>query len=150
FYDGANDTHSASQSHAAGLPFNEFKREREFNISEKRELIPLAFQAAVNGLSTIRFFNGLLEKFEIRRDSATFDHSLEYEKPISDKVALARAVVETYLNNIKLVYALSKFYGFECLFYWQPIVDQKRQLTEYERKVLELDFNYTSMKELYA
>src|SRR5262245_8832147 len=25
FYDGANDTHSASQSHAAGLPFNEFK-----------------------------------------------------------------------------------------------------------------------------
>lgn len=150
FYDGANDTHSASQAHAAGLPFNEFKREKEFNISEKRELISLAFQSAVNGLSTTRFFNEFLKRFEIRRDSATFDYPLEYEKPISDKVTLARAVVETYLNNITLVRALSKFYGFECLFYWQPIIDQKQPLTEYERKVLELDYNYTTMKELYA
>ncbi|HKQ75619.1 MAG TPA: hypothetical protein VJ810_18115 [Blastocatellia bacterium] len=150
FYDGANDTHTASQMHAAGLPFNEFKREKEFNLSEKRELIPLAFQSAVNGLSTIRFFNGLLKGFEIRRDSARFDHPLEYEKPISDKAALALAVVETYLNNIQLAHALSKFYGFECLFYWQPIIDQKQPLTEYERKVLEFDPNHTSIKDLYG
>lgn len=35
FYDGFNDTFSAYQQGVAGLPMNEFNREKEFNLSKK-------------------------------------------------------------------------------------------------------------------
>ncbi|MGH7601422.1 MAG: hypothetical protein ACREA2_22345 [Blastocatellia bacterium] len=75
---------------------------------------------------------------------------MEWAKPVSDKQALARAVIEIYINNVKLVQALSKSYGFKCLFYWQPVIYQKRQLTDYEGRAIELKHNYAGMKEFYA
>ena len=58
-------------------------------------------------------------------------------------------MVETYLNNIKLVQTLSRSYGFTSLFYWQPVIYMKQHLTEYERQSLELDVHYPGMKEFY-
>jgi hypothetical protein len=48
-----------------------------------------------------------------------------------------------------LVRALSKSYGFTCIFYWQPVIYLKQHLTEYERRSLEIDVNYPGMKEFY-
>jgi lysophospholipase L1-like esterase len=148
FYDGVNDTFGAFQLGIPGLPFDEIRREKEFNILESNELQTLAVQAEIKRLSTVRFLNGALKKFNLRRDNFQ-SIPLQYEKPISDKKALARAVIDRYFNNIKLVQALSKSYGFTCLFYWQPVIYLKRHLTEYERKSVELDFNYPGMKEFY-
>ena len=117
FYDGGNDTGAAFQYGVAGLPQNEYNREVEFNLLQKDELRSLAVRDAVKRLSIIRFINGALSGLVASRSDIRF-RPLECAKPISDKQALARAVIERYLSNVKLAQALSKFYGFKCLFYW--------------------------------
>src|SRR5262249_11815489 len=132
-----------------GLPQNEFNREAEFNLSQKGELRSLAVQNAANRLATMRLINGFLDRLGARRNGAPF-RSPECAKPLSDKHKLAREVVDTYLSNVTLVRAFSKFYGFKCLFYWQPVIYQKQHLTDYERQALELEYNYAGMKEFYT
>ncbi|MGH9876489.1 MAG: SGNH/GDSL hydrolase family protein [Nitrososphaerales archaeon] len=149
FYDGVNDTFAAFQQGVAGLPQNEFNREAEFNLLQRSELRSLAVQDVINQLSALRFINGMLDRFGARQDDTPF-RPLEYAKPMTDKQALAQAVVEKYLSNITLVRALSKFYGFKCLFYWQPVIYLKQHLTSYERQAIELEYNFAGMKELYA
>src|SRR2546426_8841396 len=34
-----------------------------------------------------------------------------------------------------VVKALSAFYGFKCLFYWQPTIFEKNELSDYEQRV---------------
>ena len=148
FFDGVNDTFSGFQLSASGLPHDEIRREKEFCLLERKELQTLAAQSAIHQLSIMRFLHGVLQKSGLRRDLAQ-PVSLEYEKAISDRGSLANAVVETYLNNIKLVQALSQSYGFTPLFYWQPVIYTKQYLTEYERQSLELDVHYPGMKEFY-
>jgi len=150
FYDGVNDTFSAFQHGVPGLPQGEIYREKEFGLLdlERRELKTLAVRSAVEQLSTVRFLNGGLKIFGLRHDDI-LSIPPQYEKPISDRRALARAVVETHFNNIKLVQSLSEAYGFKCLFYWQPVIYLKQRLTEYERESLKFDFNYPGMKEFY-
>jgi len=80
---------------------------------------------------------------------------LEYKNPVLDKGVLIRELAERYIGNIKLAQALSKYYGFKCLFYWQPMLFQKQHLTEYEREAsdvrnVEIDApNYAGMREFY-
>jgi lysophospholipase L1-like esterase len=148
FYDGVNDTFSGFQLSVPGLPHDEIRREKEFCLLERKELQTLAVQSAIRQLSTMRFLHGVLQKSGLRRDNFQ-PVPPEYEKAIADKGALAHAVVETYLNNIKLVQTLSRSYGFTSLFYWQPVIYTKQHLTEYERQSLELDVYYPGMKEFY-
>src|SRR5262245_18814993 len=116
FYDGVNDTFSAFQLGVSGLPHGEIYREKEFGLLdlERRELKILAVRSAIEQLSTVRFLNGGLKTFGLRHDDI-LSIPPQYEKPISDRGDLARAVVETHFNNIKLVRALSEAYGFKCL-----------------------------------
>ncbi len=148
FYDGVNDTFGPFQLGVAGLPHNEFNREKEFNLLEKRSLVILSAQSAIKHFYTVRFLNGALKKLGLHHETTQLI-PLEYEKQTSDKAALARAAVETYLSNIRLIHALSKAYGFKCLFYWQPTIYQKKQLTEYERKAMEVENKYTGIQEFY-
>ncbi len=149
FYDGINDVFSAFQSGGVvGIPHGEFRRVREFSLLEKNELKVAAARSAIRQLSTIRILNEVLRKFKLRQD--TFQGiPVDFEKPITDRKALAQAVAQTYLNNIQVVQALAKAYGFKCLFYWQPMIFLKKNLTEYERRSIELDANYPGLKELY-
>ena len=149
FYDGVNDTFGAFQIGVPGLPHDEIYREKEFSLLKRSELKTLAIQSAIRELSTVRFLNGILKQAGLRDDNIQ-SIPMEYEKPISDKKALARRVAETYLNNIRLVRALSESYGFKCIFYWQPVIYLKQHLTEYERKSLELDVSYPGLKEFYV
>src|SRR5215510_7119531 len=148
FYDGVNDTFSGFQLGVPGLPHDEIRREKEFCLLERKEFQTLAAQSAIRQFSTVRFLRRVLEKSGFRHHNVEPIH-LEYERAISDKRSLAHAVVERYLNNIKLVQTLSQSYGFASLFYWQPVIYTKRDLTEYERQSLELDVNYPGMKEFY-
>jgi len=148
FYDGVNDTFSGFQLSVPGLPHDEIRREKEFCLLERKELQTLAVQSAIRQLSTMRFLHGVLQKSGLRPDNFQ-PVPLEYEKAVADKGALAHAVAETYLNNIKLVQTLSRSYGFTSLFYWQPVIYTKQNLTEYERQSLELDVHYPGMKEFY-
>ncbi len=148
FYDGTNDTFGAFQLGLAGLPHDEHYREKEFGLLRRPELYPAAAQSAIRNLATMRFLDGALKKIGLRHNDFQ-PVSMEYEKPLADKKVLARGVVETYLQNVRLVQALSKSYGFKCVFYWQPVLFTKPHLTEYERKSLEMDFSFPGMKEFY-
>jgi len=148
FFDGVNDTFSGFQLSVPGLSHDEIRREKEFCLLERKELQTLAAQSAIRQLSTMRFLHGVLQKSGLRRDNFQ-PITLEYEKAITDKGALAHAVAETYLSNIKFVQNLSKSYGFTSLFYWQPVIYTKQYLTDYERQSLELDVHYPGMKEFY-
>lgn len=148
FYDGTNDTFGAFQLGVAGLPHDEFYREKEFGLLRRPELYTAAVQSAIRHLAIMRLLDGALKRVGLRNNEFQ-PISMEYEKPMADKKALARAVAEAYLNNVRLVQALSKSYGFKCVFYWQPVLFTKQHLTEYERKSLDLDVSYPGMKEFY-
>jgi hypothetical protein len=129
FYDGVNDTYSAYQQHVAGLPQNEFNRVREFNLSNSdhlRQRSGMVLRDAAGRLSTLRFLNGLLQRFGVR--SPLFVHN-----SASDSKSLTREVVTTYVRNVELVMALGAHYNFKSIFYWQPTIFQKKHLTAYER-----------------
>jgi lysophospholipase L1-like esterase len=147
FYDGVNDTFGAFQLGVPGFPYEEFTREKAFNLPLKT-LATVTAQRAVGQLGITRVVNGFLERAGLRRDHVQ-TVPLEYDKPWRDKEALADAVAETYMNNIKLVQALAESYGFTALFYWQPVIYLKAHLTDYERDSLEREANYPGMKEFY-
>ncbi|HKQ75620.1 MAG TPA: hypothetical protein VJ810_18120 [Blastocatellia bacterium] len=148
FYDGVNDTFSGFQQGVSGLPHDEFRREKEFGLLQRKELQTAAAQFAIRQLSTMRFLDGVLQKSGLRPDNVQRIPP-EYEKAISDQESLAHAVVETYLNNVRLVQSLSQSYGFTPFFYWQPVIYTKQHLTEYEGRSVEFDFHYPGMKEFY-
>src|SRR5579885_1602250 len=43
-----------------------------------------------------------------------------------DLEALARAVIETYAQNLRLIRMLGREYGFAPVFFWQPVITTKR------------------------
>lgn len=136
FYDGLNDTYSAYQQHIAGLPQNEFNRVKDFNLSkpygfkQRREMI---FQDVATRLSTIRFLKYFPQRLGLRSKPGLAVNPAALGNSDADSQALAQAVISTYTSNVELVKALSEHYHFKYLFYWQPTIFQKVNLTKYER-----------------
>jgi hypothetical protein len=137
FYDGVNDTYSAYQQRVAGLPQNEFKRVTEYLLAEpggfKRGL-SILLRPEVQELSTVRFLKGLLWRAGVWRDAQPGADSMSRASAAAVDESLAQEVLRSYRGNLEAVSALSEHYGFKCLFYWQPTIFQKRNLTTYERK----------------
>ncbi len=122
FYDGYNDVYAALQNQSAGYTQFEWKRELEYNISTRYRKLKKVFW-----LNTLdRFYLGKLIRY--------FSNKLSYERPFSQKSnSLKEDIVEVYLNNIKIITALGKAYGFVPLFYWQPVIYTKNNLTPFEK-----------------
>lgn len=131
FYDGVNDVFSAFQQGKAGLPQNEFNREKEFNtlISKKRSL--LVFLESLQTLTSVRFIKNLTNPNPELNISYT-DQELKL---------LAQKTIDLYHENIRLVYSLGEQQNFKSLFYWQPTIFDKRSLSDYEKeKAQDVDF----------
>ncbi|MFN0085077.1 MAG: hypothetical protein ACKVX9_06795 [Blastocatellia bacterium] len=148
FYDGVNDVFGAFQLKAPGFAHGELEREKIYNLGVSPRLGTVAAQAVIRDLSIVRFLRGIMQRSGPAA-GAIQPQALRFDPPITDQPALARAVVDTYLNNMKVVQALSQKYGFKFLCYWQPVIYTKEHLTDYESKSLDLDFNYPGMKEFY-
>jgi hypothetical protein len=58
-----------------------------------------------------------------------------------DIARLAREVVAAYAANLRLVRLLARGYGFQPLFFWQPVITSKRFKTSDERRWVD---DYTS------
>ncbi|MDG6005854.1 hypothetical protein BIY37_02345 [Candidatus Brocadia sapporoensis] len=132
FYDGVNDMYSAYQQHVAGLPQNEHHREEEFDLSQpgmftRREKMDL--QNIAKKLSTVRFAKILLERLGFRYPKAVTAESLSFDIPTPENETLVQDLLAIYRSNIDIVNALSERCHFKCLFYWQPTIFQKTQLT---------------------
>lgn len=124
FYDGVNDVFSSFQQGKAGLPQNEFHRKKEFNtlISKKRSL--LVFLESLKSLASIRFINELTNPEQKLNISYT-DQELKL---------LAQETIDIYHENMRLVYSLSEQQDFKSLFYWQPTIFDKKNLSDYEKE----------------
>ncbi|MEW6658417.1 MAG: hypothetical protein AB1424_07130 [Thermodesulfobacteriota bacterium] len=123
FYDGYNDVYAALQNQAAGFTQFEWKRELEYNISTRYHKLKKVF--LLNTLD--RFYLGKLIK--------SLSDKLSYQEPFSQKSkTLKNDLVEVYLNNLKIITALGKAYGFVPLFYWQPVIYTKKTLTPFEKR----------------
>ncbi|MDQ3907575.1 MAG: SGNH/GDSL hydrolase family protein, partial [Acidobacteriota bacterium] len=134
FYDGVNDLYSAYQQRTAGLPQNEFNREREFDLSQPdkfRQRTSIDLRDAATKSSTVRLANGLLRKAGVRRATTASDYS-PLDSPAPESEALARDVIAAYKGNMEVVKALGEHYHFKYFFYWQPTIFQKTRLTAYE------------------
>jgi lysophospholipase L1-like esterase len=134
FYDGFNDTMSAYQMGEAGLPQNEFKRVREFNSSKLLNAIPFR-KAFAENLSSVRLAKAVLHRagFMKTAEASNPDQTMTLDGYTESKAEpLARGVVEAYRTNLETVKALSQHFGFQVLFYWQPLLYDKMPLTAYE------------------
>lgn len=127
FYDGVNDTTSALLEGEAGVTTNERNRRAEFNI--------LQSPGRLGGSLVMR----------VVRDSASFRlaqvlaHRVAGPATLSfsgssapDRKTLASDVVRRYRANLEMVEKLGREYGFDALFYWQPVVFDKEAPTSVE------------------
>lgn len=135
FYDGVNDTYSAYQNGIAGIPQNESNRIKEFNFLNPerfQELKATFMRGTLDSLSTVRFVKGFLLRLNIRKEIKSIP---ERSKSDNEEEYLAEQVVSKYMGNMAIVKALANAYGFKFLFYWQPTIFEKKELSNYERSV---------------
>jgi lysophospholipase L1-like esterase len=138
FYDGINDTYTAFQQGVAGIPQNEFNRVTEFNFMQKsvKERLGIIGRDAADRLSTRKLFE-LFQSDVIKGIGVKLDEAAPGFNMDAPSVArLAGQVIDTYVSNVELVNLLGEHYHFKPLFYWQPSVAEKPQLTAYEKELL--------------
>jgi lysophospholipase L1-like esterase len=137
FYDGVNDVFSSFQQGKAGIPQNEFNREKEFNVLNSKKRSLLVFLESLKTLASIRFINDITKSNQVAEISYT-DQELKL---------LALETFDLYQENMHLVYSLGEESDFKSIFYWQPTVFNKRNLSEYEKeRVNEMEYLKSFLK----
>jgi lysophospholipase L1-like esterase len=122
-YDGVNDVFSAHQNNMAGLPQNEMHRATEFNLlKEQGRMRKLGLGDLWNRTVTAGLVNSIR--------SAMTGTPPTPPPPLS----VAGDVVNMYLENLRIVDALSRQFGFHYEAYWQPVVFVRATHTPYEQK----------------
>jgi hypothetical protein len=130
FYDGYNETYTAAQSGAAGIPMNEDNRMREFNILHPSRNRDFYFEV-LSRTNTFQLMKGLRTALWPQTVAAA-----DTFKPISDEEALANAVVQVYFRNINFVTAMERRFGIVARFFWQPSVFTKAHPTQSEQSLI--------------
>jgi lysophospholipase L1-like esterase len=126
-YDGVNDTTSAWIEGEAGVTTNEQNRREEFNLLQSpSRLAASLIVKLVQDSSSYRFAQVIGRRLIGARDVPP------RTTPAKDAHELAAEVVRRYRANVAIVEKLGKEFGFETLFYWQPVVFDKRELTPFE------------------
>jgi lysophospholipase L1-like esterase len=123
FYDGVNDVFSAYQQGKAGIPQNENNREKEFNALRSKKRSVMVFVESLKTLATVKFIAELV-KPEMK--------PLPYSG--SDIEKLASETIDIYLNNIKTLNLWAEKYGFKVVYYWQPTIFKKAELSDFEKQ----------------
>ena len=133
FYDGINEMACAEQTGRADGLFNEARRRAEFNLlhpDRRRDLIAAALiGAAPRTLRRLRRLTGLVLRGPLPLEQADLSRV--------DLVELARKVIAAYVGNVRLVRLLGREYGFQPIFFWQPMITTKKSKTEDEQRWLD-------------
>ncbi len=67
------------------------------------------------------------------------------ERPLSEAPTLAEDVVQTYINNHRIVLAMGDAYGFEVAFFWQPVLGQANKPRTPEEDALVAEFQSSQL-----
>jgi len=130
FYDGINEMACAEQTGGADGLFNEARRRAEFNLlhpDRRRDLIVAALMAAApRTLRRARQLTGLPLRGPLPVGEVDLSHV--------DISQLAREVIAAYAGNLRLVRLLAVEYGFQPIFFWQPVITTKRLKTLDEQR----------------
>jgi lysophospholipase L1-like esterase len=130
FYDGINEMACAEQTGRPDRLFNEARRRAEFNLlhpERRRDLITAALMAVMpRTLRRLRRLTGLPLRGSLRLDEADLSRV--------DIAELARSVIAVYAANLRLVRLLAREYGFQPLFFWQPVITTKKFRTPDEAR----------------
>ncbi len=130
FYDGINDVFSAHQNGAAGISRNEVARRAEFNLSSRPKQLAWRWGREVLA-GNLWGFHRLATGLQHRMRPRAPPHTGSQAPLLSDEVV--RQTVRTYEANLTLVESLGRSYGFDPLFYWQPVIFSKRHRSPYEQ-----------------
>jgi hypothetical protein len=136
FYDGINDAFSALQYGVAGIPQNEEKRAAEFEMGRKldRTLYGHGLASDARAVGTLELAS--LEHLEIVQRLQAMAHPSSIKTVSVDSAA--RALTAVYAENVRLVEALAKAYGFTPVYVWQPNLHATtKQVTPYEARLLQ-------------
>lgn len=131
FYDGVNDTYSAYQNLAAGLPQNEIKRELGFQLAQQAEAGTLLRSAVGCRVVLMNALPGLVRLTQ-RTNQGLKLHEQRF-LPLAE--SLATDVVMQYCSTIEVVRSLSRQYGFRAVFVWQPLLHGKTHLAPIEQEI---------------
>ncbi|HTV44758.1 MAG TPA: hypothetical protein VMF05_05535 [Stellaceae bacterium] len=130
FYDGVNEMACAEQTGRADTLFNENRRRAEFNLlhpDRRRDLVTAALIAAApRTLRRLRQLTGLPLRGPMPREEADLSEI--------DLGALAAEVIAAYAANLRLIRLLAGEYRFRPLFFWQPVLTTKRNLSLDEQR----------------
>jgi lysophospholipase L1-like esterase len=129
FYDGINEMACAEQTRRADGLFNEARRRAEFNLlhpERRKDLIVAALLAAApRTLRRLRQWTGLPLRGPVP--------VLEADLSRVDLERLASEVIAAYAANLRLIRLLAREYGFQPIFFWQPVITTKKQKTDDEQ-----------------
>ncbi len=132
FYDGVNDTTSALLEGEAGVTTNERNRRAEFNILKS----PARLGGSMVGRLIQESASYRFAQVIGRRLAGTRGGSIGL--PAADRRrGLAVNVLRRYQANLEIVDRLGRGFGFDALYFWQPVVFEKPSLTPHERQEAE-------------
>ena len=121
FYDGINDIAAEGQNLRCGLPQNEANRRLEFAAGR---LLARRTRAEIRDAA-----DAWRERYRVAPPRTVDD---------STAAALARDAVGCYAATAEIVEALSRSYGFQVLYFWQPTIGASaKPLTPFEQYELD-------------
>lgn len=127
FYDGANDVYSSWQNGKPGEIQNLYWIKKKLKRNRKEPLISINKEKI-----------GIYKSLRIIKNKVMKPVSIEGIKTSGldedELIALSNKTIKDYESNIKLVENLSKIYGFECYFFWQPLLFSKKYPSDTEKK----------------
>jgi lysophospholipase L1-like esterase len=127
FYDGVNDTTSALLEGEAGVTTNERNRRAEFNLRlSPGRLAATMVGRLIEGSASYRFAQAIGRRLVGMRGSSSGPPAADRQRVISADV------VGRYRTNLEIVDRLGRGFGFDALYFWQPVVFDKPSLTLYE------------------
>src|SRR5262249_38976020 len=132
FYDGVNDSTSAMLEGEAGVTTNERNRGDEFNIRQSPARLGAAMIARlIQDSASYRFAQVIGRRLVAARGTTE-------NLPSGDRRReLISEVVRLYRGNLSIVDRLGRGFGFEALYFWQPVIFEKTTLTPFEREEAE-------------
>ncbi len=149
FYNGISDIASAYLSKRAGLPQNEWRRAREFNLLHEQRFGDLSLEY----LRALYRFSGLGRAANLFRSKlllfAGVDPYAAHRAERNPERLLDEALA-VYAANLEFVSIIAEAYGFETRYYFQPIIYYKPSMTDFERYTTTKDYNCRQYESIFA
>lgn len=128
FYDGVNDVLSAFLNGKTGFIYHYDRWKMKLNM-EPKIFNEMSREAILNNIKLYYYVDLFIKKYIKNEDVVPKYADADLRK-------LACQVIEEYKENITFIDKLSKAYGFQYMFIWQPVLFTSSSITDEERRIL--------------